>query len=55
MRQTHAERDAWITGTAIVHAITVVTRNVADCKMGGVKVFDPWGQRRYRIFPAVLR
>jgi toxin FitB len=40
---TRAERDAWIAATAIVHSMTVVTRNVGDFKIGGVKVFDPWG------------
>ena len=39
---TRAVRDAWIAATAIVHAMTVVTRNVADLKIGGVKVHNPW-------------
>ena len=37
-----AERDALIAATAVVHAMTVVTRNVADFSMGGVKVLNPW-------------
>ncbi len=37
-----AERDALIAATAIVHAMTVVTRNVADFGMSGVKVLNPW-------------
>jgi toxin FitB len=37
------ERDALITATAIVHAMTVVTRNTVDFGKGGVKVVDPWG------------
>ena len=37
-----AERDALIAATAVVHAMTVVTRNVADFAMSGVKVLNPW-------------
>ena len=37
-----AERDALIAATAVVHAMTVVTRNVADFGMSGVKVLNPW-------------
>ncbi|MFM9941278.1 MAG: type II toxin-antitoxin system VapC family toxin [Hyphomicrobiaceae bacterium] len=36
------ERDALIAATALVHAMTVVTRNVADFAFGGVKVLNPW-------------
>jgi toxin FitB len=36
------ERDAWIAATALVHGMTVVTRNVADFAPTGVKVFNPW-------------
>ncbi len=39
---THAERDAWIAATALVHAMTVVTRNIADFATTGVQVFNPW-------------
>lgn len=35
-------RDGLIAATALVHSMTVVTRNVDDFKMVGVKVFDPW-------------
>lgn len=35
-------RDGLIAATALVHSMTVVTRNVDDFKMAGVKVFDPW-------------
>src|SRR5690606_2213901 len=38
-----AERDALIAATAIVHGMTVVTRNVADFAPTGVPVLDPWG------------
>ena len=36
------ERDAWIAATALVHSMTVVTRNVADFRSIGVPVFNPW-------------
>ncbi|MBI1869083.1 MAG: type II toxin-antitoxin system VapC family toxin [Methylocystis sp.] len=40
-----AERDALIAATAIVHRMTVVTRNVRDFAPMGVKTFDPWTAR----------
>lgn len=36
------ERDALIAATALVHGMTVVTRNVADFKSTGVTVINPW-------------
>ena len=36
------ERDALIAATALVHGMTVVTRNVADIEPTGVAVIDPW-------------
>lgn len=36
------ERDALIAATALVHGMTVVTRNVADFRSSGVPVFNPW-------------
>ena len=39
---TRAERDALIGATAAVHAMTVVTRNIADFGMAGIKVLNPW-------------
>lgn len=35
-------RDGLIAATAMVHAMTVVTRNVADFEPTGVAVFNPW-------------
>ena len=35
-------RDALIAATALVHGMTVVTRNVADFEPTGVAVLDPW-------------
>jgi predicted nucleic acid-binding protein len=35
-------RDAFIAATALVHGMTVVTRNVADYESTGVQVFNPW-------------
>jgi predicted nucleic acid-binding protein len=37
-----AERDALIAATAMVHGLTVVTRNVADFKLMGLPLIDPW-------------
>jgi predicted nucleic acid-binding protein len=36
------ERDALIAATALVHGLTVVTRNVADFAHSGVPLFNPW-------------
>ena len=36
------ERDALIAATALVHGMTVATRNVADFKPTGVAIVDPW-------------
>jgi len=37
-----SERDALIAATALVHRMTVVTRNVQDFAPTGVPVFNPW-------------
>lgn len=37
-----AERDALIAATALVHGMTVVTRNIADFAMTGVALLNPW-------------
>jgi len=37
-----AERDAVIAATALVHGMTVVTRNVGDFAATGVALFNPW-------------
>jgi predicted nucleic acid-binding protein len=39
----HAERDALIAATALVHGMTIVTRNTADFEATGAKIFNPWG------------
>ena len=36
-------RDGLIAATALVHGMTVVTRNVADFAPTGVAVLNPWG------------
>jgi toxin FitB len=36
------DRDAYIAATALVHGMTVVTRNVADFEPAGVRVHNPW-------------
>lgn len=38
----HGERDALIAATALVHGMTVVTRNVADFQSTGVTILNPW-------------
>jgi toxin FitB len=37
-----SERDVLIAATALVHGMTVVTRNVGDFKPTGVKLINPW-------------
>ena len=37
-----AERDALIAATALVHNLTVVTRNVIDFEPMGVDLLNPW-------------
>lgn len=42
MPDKRGERDALIAATALVHGMTVVTRNVVDFKPTGVAIFNPW-------------
>lgn len=37
-----SDRDAYIAATALVHNLTVVTRNTKDFEGTGVKLFNPW-------------
>ena len=37
-----SDRDALIAATALVHGMTVVTRNTADFEATGVSVLNPW-------------
>ncbi len=37
-----AERDALIAATALVHGMTIVTRNTADFQPTGVQIINPW-------------
>lgn len=41
-----SERDALIAATALVHGMTVVTRNVADFRSTGVAILNPWDPAR---------
>ncbi|WP_225774183.1 type II toxin-antitoxin system VapC family toxin [Pseudomonas sp. Marseille-Q5115] len=36
------ERDALIAATALIHGMTVITRNVKDFEATGVPLFNPW-------------
>lgn len=36
------ERDAYIAATALVHGMTIVTRNVVDFEATGVAIINPW-------------
>ncbi|MHB8708496.1 MAG: PIN domain-containing protein [Desulfuromonadales bacterium] len=38
----HPVRDGLIAATALVHGMTVVTRNVEDFASAGAKVLNPW-------------
>lgn len=37
-----SDRNALIAATALVHGMTVVTRNVADFRSTGIPLVDPW-------------
>ena len=37
-----SDRDALIAATALVHGMTVVTRNIADFRATGAKLLNPW-------------
>ncbi len=38
-------RDALIAATALVHGMTIVTRNVADFEPTGARILNPWEDR----------
>ena len=38
----HTDRDALIAATALVHGMTVVTRNTPDFASTGAKLLNPW-------------
>jgi predicted nucleic acid-binding protein len=37
-----SERDALIAATALVHGLTVVTRNITDFDKTGIRLINPW-------------
>jgi predicted nucleic acid-binding protein len=39
---TRPDNDAWIAATALVHNMTVVTRNTVDFEPTGVRLLNPW-------------
>jgi len=41
-----SERDALIAATALVHGMTVVTRNVEDFASTGVTILNPWEAKK---------
>jgi predicted nucleic acid-binding protein len=47
------ERDALIAASALVHGMTVVTRNVADFQGTGVTILNPWAQAMNHDTPVV--
>ena len=40
-----SDRDSIIAATALVHGMTVVTRNVADFELTGVPILNPWNEK----------
>ncbi len=38
----HSVRDGLIAATALVHGMTVITRNVTDFESSGVRIINPW-------------
>jgi predicted nucleic acid-binding protein len=40
-----SQRDALIAATALVHGLTMVTRNTADFESAGVALLDPWNEQ----------
>jgi len=44
MPDPRSDRDALIAATALVHGMTVVTRDVADFQATGVALLDPWSR-----------
>ncbi len=43
------DNDALIAATALVHGLTVVTRNVVDFETTGVPILNPWEQQAPRL------
>ena len=43
-----SDRDALIAATAMVHDMTVVTRNVADLSETGVEILNPWKTEQHQ-------
>lgn len=39
-----SERDALIAATALVHGLTVVTRNIRDFEASGCRLLNPWSE-----------
>jgi predicted nucleic acid-binding protein len=44
----HSDRDALIAATALVHGMTLVTRNTDDFELTGAEIFNPWEKKTAR-------
>ncbi len=52
---SRSERDALIAATALVHGMTVITRNVVDFQATGVPLFNPWDEAVTSKAPKLLQ
>lgn len=42
-----SDYDAMIVATAIIHSLTIVTRNIGDFERTGVRLLNPWNYREH--------
>jgi toxin FitB len=48
---TYSQPDALIAATALVHGLSVVTRNTADFERAGVALVNPWDEGTTGLWP----